>query len=76
MNDLLATLFINPMMFSRRTGLLLLLPLCLAVSVVYKTIKIEDLRQVPIAVAASWVTVIVSMFILSVAVYALYNVAA
>lgn len=76
MTNMLATLFINPMMFSRHTGLLLLLPLCLAISVVYKTIKIEDLRKVPAAVVASWLTVIFGMFALCLAVYLLYNLAA
>jgi len=76
MTNLLATLFVNPMMFSRFTGLLLLLPLCLAVSVVYKTIKLDDIRKVPVAAALSWLTILAGMAAVAIAMFALYNIAA
>lgn len=72
----LASLFITPIMFSRLAGLLMLLPLCLAVSVVYKTIKIEDLRKVPAAVVASWFTIVGGMLAIGVSIYALYYLCA
>jgi len=75
MTELLATLFVNPIMFSRRTGLFMLLPLCLAISIVYKTIKIDDLRKIPAAVAASWATIVLGMCAVGIAVFILYNLA-
>ena len=72
----LATLFITPIMFSRLAGLLMLLPLCLAVSVVYKTIKIEELRKVPASVVASWFTIVGGMLAIGVSIYALYSLCA
>jgi hypothetical protein len=41
---------------------LLMLPLCLSIAVVYKTIRCSDLRDVPVAAAVLWVTIVVGMF--------------
>ena len=41
------SLFYNPMHFSSDTLLLMLIPLCAVVTVVYKTIRIENLRRLP-----------------------------
>lgn len=76
MNDALATLFITPIMFSRLVGLIMLLPLCLAISIVYKTIKTEDLRAVPVAAAASWGTIVAGMLAVGVTIYILYHLTA
>ena len=77
MSDLMAALFITPLTCDRRTGmLLLLLPLCLAVSVVYKTIKCRDLGEVPQAALVSWITILVGMAVVGVVLLGLYHILA
>lgn len=76
MSDLLAALFITPLTCDRRTGMLLLLPLCLAISVVYKTTKCREVREVPLAALVSWVTILVGMFVVGVALLGLYHILA
>ncbi len=41
--------------------LLLLIPLCLSISIVYKTTRCERLREIPLATLALWVTLIGGM---------------
>lgn len=74
MSDLLAGLFIHPIVL--RDYHFMLLPLCLAVSVVYKTTKCENVREIPLAVLASWVTIVVGMYAVGLALLLLYHWAA
>lgn len=41
---------------------LLMLPLCLSIAIVYKTIRCRNLREVPVAAAILWVTIVIGMF--------------
>jgi hypothetical protein len=43
----IATLFYNPITVSFNSELLMLLPLCAAVGLIYKTIRVEYLSQLP-----------------------------
>jgi len=45
------TLFYNPMQLTFHGLLFLLIPLCLSVAIVYKTIQVKTLRRLPMAVA-------------------------
>ena len=74
MIDLLAALFITPLTCDRQTGMLLVLPLSLAVSVVYKTIKCHSLREIPLAVLVSWITILVGMAVVGVALLGLCHI--
>ena len=47
--------------------LLILLPLCLAISLVYKTTKCPDVRQIPLATLVSWLTIVIAMFLVGAA---------
>lgn len=76
MTDLLATLFITPLMCDRRLGMLLALPLCLAISIVYKTMKCRTLGELPAAVLVSWITILVGMAVVGVALLVVFKVAA
>jgi len=60
--ETLAQIMIHPLSLSRWQQMLLLLPLCLTISVVYKTTKCADLREVPLAALVSWVTIVVGMY--------------
>ncbi len=75
MSDMLA-FFVYPVDLSRLQQLLLLLPLCLTVSVVYKTTKCAEIREIPLAVAVSWLTIVVAMFAVGIAVIFLYHLLA
>lgn len=75
MTDLLAV-FTQPVILSRTVHLLLLLPLCLAISIVYKTTKCETVREIPVAVLGSWLTIVISMYALGAGLLLLYEWAA
>ena len=49
---IIATLFVNPIVISSHTALWLLLPLCLSVAVIYKTIRTGNVNRLGIQVAA------------------------
>lgn len=75
MNALLA-LFLHPATMSRFQQMFMLIPLCLAVSIVYKTIKCERLREVPWAACVSCVTIIIGMYVVGIVLLALYHLVA
>ena len=54
--------------------MLLLLPLSLAIAVVYKTTRCENLREVPGAVAALWLTLVLGMYAVGVAIWLLFMI--
>lgn len=41
--------------------LLLLIPLCLSISIVYKTTRCERLGDIPLATLALWITIVAGM---------------
>lgn len=54
-------LFTTSATLSGMQRLLLMLPLCLSVAVVYKTTRLRDLAQLPLAVLLLWVTMVLGM---------------
>jgi hypothetical protein len=52
--------------------MLMLVPLCLAISIVYKTLKCENLREVPIASIVLCITIVVGMYAVGVGLWAVY----
>ncbi len=70
-----ATLFVHPMTLSRLQQMFLLLPLCLAVSVVYKATKIESLSHLPKVVLVNWLTIVVGMYAVGAALLLLHYAA-
>lgn len=66
--SMIAAIFLRPIEWE--SGQLpMLLPLCLAVAIVYKTIKLNDLRRLPVAVVLLWFTMILSMIAITIAIY-------
>ena len=61
----LATLFLDPIPLSGFQRAALLLPICLSISVVYRTIKTQDLRDVPRTSLTLWVTIVVGMWVVA-----------
>lgn len=66
--------FITPVPLTGWQQLSLLLPLCLAVSIVYKLTKLENLSEVPKAALITWVTIVVGMFAVGIGLFLLHRV--
>ena len=58
----LATLFLHPIPLTGLERAALLLPICLSISVVYRTIKTPDLRDIPKTTLVLWGTIVVGMW--------------
>ena len=52
--------------------LVMLLPLSLAVAIVYKTIHCRELRDVPIAASVLWVTIVLGMLAVGAVLYVVF----
>ena len=68
----LATLFLDPIPLSGIQRAALLLPICLSISVVYRTIKTPNLRDIPRTSLALWVTIVVGMWLVALTLYVVY----
>lgn len=51
----------------------LMLPLCLAIAIVYKTTRCENLRDVPAAAFVLWITIVVGMYTVGIGLYVLFR---
>lgn len=72
MIDMLAFL-LQPVTLSRTQQMLMLLPLCLSISVVYKTTKCASLAEIPLAALVSWVTIVIGMYAVGAALLLAYH---
>ncbi len=72
MNGWLIAWLTTPVQLSGVWRLLLLIPLCLSISVVYKTIQCERLGDIPQAILALWVTIIGGMIGVGVLMWAVF----
>ena len=69
----LATLFTTGIELTGMHRLLLMLPLCLSIAVVYKTTRCDDLREVPVAALTLWVTIVVGLLAVGVGLWAVFE---
>jgi len=60
--DLIGQLFVTPVSLTGVQKLLLMLPLCLSIAIVYKATRCERLSELPRAVLGLWITIVVGMF--------------
>ncbi|MCK6457909.1 MAG: hypothetical protein L6Q92_15440 [Phycisphaerae bacterium] len=72
--SLLATLFIDPVQISGGGRLLMLLPLAASVGVVYKTIRCDRVRDIPLASLVLWVTIVLGMLAVGVILLIAYQI--
>jgi hypothetical protein len=70
MTPLLATLFVHPMELSSDGVLWLVLPLTLTVAVVYKAVRIKNVRHLPRQVALLFVQMIAGLVALGLVLWA------
>ncbi|MFH0981357.1 MAG: hypothetical protein V2A79_07455 [Planctomycetota bacterium] len=66
----------TPARMSGLQNLLLLIPLCLSVSIVYKTTRCARLGEIPLATLALWLTIVGGMLGVGVLMWAAYMVLA
>lgn len=67
---MIAAVFQNPMMISSLTAMWLLLPICTAVAVIYKTVRVEHLRNIPREVIVLMIYMVVGLTVLGGALWA------
>ncbi len=65
---LLSAVFLTPVSFDSGR-LWMLFPLTLAVAIVYKTLKLDNLKTLPVAAGLLWVTIVGGMIGVAVALY-------
>ena len=70
---LVLAIMIHPITLGRWQQMLMLLPLCLTISVVYKTTKCERIRDIPLAAFVTWVTIVVGIYLVGAALFLLYE---
>jgi len=75
MTALLGTFMIHPFMLNRWEQMSMLIPLCLAISIVYKTTKCEKVKDIPIAASISCITIVIGMYAVGAVLYWLYELA-
>lgn len=73
---LLLAAFTTPIILSKAQQMLLLLPLCLTIAVVYKTTKCENVREIALASVVNFVTIVVLMYAVGVSLLLVYQWAA
>jgi len=71
---ILAGWFISGVEMTGSQRLLLMLPLCLSIAIVYKMTRCEDPRRAPLAALLLWGTIVVGMFAVGVGLWALFSV--
>ncbi len=69
----LATLFLDPIPLSGLQRAALLLPICLSISVVYRTIKTPNLRDIPRTSLMLWLTIVVGLWAVALTLWVLYS---
>jgi len=62
MVDALGQFFVNPLPLSGFIKAVLILPLCLSISIVYKATRMDDLSRLRPAVAGLCLTIVVGMY--------------
>ncbi len=72
----LATIFIDGLQISGGQKLLLVLPLCLSIAIVYKTLRCEKTSQIFTASLILWCTIVVGMYALGLGLWVLFSVTA
>jgi len=73
MTPLIAGLFTTAMELPAGRRAWFILPLCLSIAVVYKTLRVPDLRKVPLASIVLWITIVISMYAVGVGLWAVFS---
>lgn len=71
--NILHDLFIEPKIITGQGRLLMLLPLAMSISIVYKTIRCQKLSAVPLASLSLCITIVVGMLLVGAALLLTYE---
>jgi len=71
--EILSSLFVEPIHLTGWSRLAMMLPLCLAIAVVYKALKLDDLRSLPAGSLALWATLVLGMMAVGVVLLVVYE---
>ena len=71
--EILLALFVEPIHLTGWWRLVMMLPLCLGIAVVYKALKLDDLRSLPIGSLALWATLVAGMMAVGVVLMVVYG---
>ena len=71
--SVIAGLFTTAMELPAGRRAFLILPLCLSIAVVYKTLRVSDVRKVPLASIVLWITIVVAMYAVGVGLWAVFS---
>ena len=74
MTTTLVALFTTAIELTGPQRFLLMLPLCLSVAVVYKTMRMEDVRAIPAASLILWATIVLAMCAVGVGLWAVFSI--
>jgi hypothetical protein len=69
---LLAALFVTPIRLLGWKHMIMLVPLSLAISIVYKTLRCERVRDIPLASLTLCLTILLGMYAVGVGVWLVY----
>ncbi len=75
MSAQLAQIFTQGMTLSGLQRLMLMLPLCLSIAVIYKTTRCQRMQEVPTAAAVLWGTIVIGMFAVGIGLWLLFQIA-
>jgi len=64
---MIAWQFLQPVQMSWEVALWLVLPLCAVVAVVYKTVRVQHLRRLPLQILGLWAYILFGLIFLGVA---------
>jgi len=70
---MMAQLFVHPQILPFDMILWLVLPLCASVAVIYKTIRVHDLRQLPVQAGILIILMLAGLFTLGVGLWAIHE---
>ncbi len=74
MSGLILAFFTSTVELTSRQRILLILPLCLSIAVVYKALRSENLRRLPWSVLGLWVTIVAGMSAVGVGLWLLFEI--
>lgn len=74
MISIIAGIFTSGMILTGWQRMLLMLPLCLSIATVYKTLRTDNPKELPSAVIVLWCTIVVGMGAVGVGLWLIFEV--
>ena len=71
---MLLAIFTRAMELSGSERFLLMIPLCLGIAVVYKALRLDDLRKLPQAALILWVSILTGMCLVGIGLWAIFEI--